>query len=37
MPYRLIDPDETLDYACDWVDFLADGGSPDDTIQTSLW
>lgn len=37
MPYRLIDPDETLDYACDWTAFLADGGSPDDTIQTSTW
>ncbi len=37
MPYRLIDPDETLDYACDWAEFLADGGSPSDTIQTSLW
>jgi hypothetical protein len=37
MPYRLIDPDETLDYACDWAVFLADGGSPGDTIQTSLW
>jgi hypothetical protein len=37
MPYRLIDPDETLDYACDWSAFLADGGSPADTIQTSVW
>lgn len=37
MPYRLIDPGETLDYACDWGDFLADDGSPGDTIQTSLW
>ena len=37
MPYRLIDPDETLDYACDWSTFLADGGSPPDTIQTSVW
>ena len=37
MPYRLIDPEETLDYACDWAGFLADGGSPNDTIQTSVW
>ncbi|MFQ5774188.1 MAG: hypothetical protein ACE5GS_06710 [Kiloniellaceae bacterium] len=37
MPYRLIDPDETLDYACDWTPFLADAGSPGDTIQTSAW
>ena len=37
MPYRLIDPDETLDYACDWSAFLADGGSPADSIQSSAW
>ncbi len=37
MPYRLIDPDETLDYACDWGPFLSDGGSPSDTIQNSVW
>lgn len=37
MPYRLIDPDETLDYACDWTAFLADGGSPGDSIETSAW
>ncbi len=37
MPYRLIDPDETLDYACNWDAFLADGGSPADTIQDSAW
>ena len=37
MPYRLIDPDETLDYACDWTAFLADGGSPGDSILSSAW
>ena len=37
MPHRLIDPDETLDYSCDWTPFLADGGSPADTIVTSAW
>ena len=37
MPYRLIDPDETLDYSCDWTDFLEDAGSPTDAIQTSTW
>ena len=37
MPYRLIDPQETLDYACDWTAFLAEGGSPADTIQSSAW
>ena len=36
MPYRLIDPDETLDYACDWAAFLAEG-SPADSIQSSAW
>ncbi len=36
MPYRLIDPDETLDYACDWSAFLEDG-SPTDVIQASAW
>ncbi len=37
MPYRLIDPDETLDYSCDWTDFLEDAGSPTDAVQTSTW
>ncbi len=37
MPYRLIDPDETLDYSCDWSAFLDDGGSPGDAIQSSAW
>lgn len=37
MPYRLIDPGETLDFACDWVAFLADAGSPADAIDTSNW
>ncbi|MCH8037854.1 MAG: hypothetical protein IIC53_12145 [Proteobacteria bacterium] len=37
MPYRLIDPDETLDYSCDWTAFLEDAGSPTDAIQTSAW
>ena len=26
MPYRLIDPDETLDYSCDWRAYLHDDG-----------
>jgi hypothetical protein len=37
MPYKLIDPDERLDYACDWTAFLAEGGSPADTIVESTW
>ena len=37
MPYRLIDPDETLDYSCDWTAFLEDAGSPTDAVQTSVW
>ena len=37
MPYRLIDPDEKLDYSCDWATFLDDGGSPSDTISSSSW
>ncbi len=37
MPYLLIDPDETLDYSCDWAVFLDDAGSPADAIQTSTW
>ena len=37
MPYLLIDPDETLDYSCDWAAFLDDAGSPADAIQTSTW
>ena len=37
MPYLLIDPDEKLDYTCDWTTFLDDGGSPSDTISTSTW
>lgn len=37
MPYLLIDPDEKLDYTCDWSAFLDDGGSPSDTISTSSW
>ena len=37
MPYRLIDPDETLDYSCDWTAFPEDAGSPTDVIQTSAW
>ncbi len=37
MPFLLIDPQETLDYTCDWSTFLDDGGSPSDTISTSSW
>lgn len=37
MAYLLIDPQERLDYACDWSAFLAEGGSPPDTIATSTW
>lgn len=37
MPYVLIDPQETLDYSCDWSIFLDDVGSPSDTIDTSQW
>ncbi len=37
MTYLLIDPDETLDYTCDWSAWLDDGGSPSDTISTSSW
>lgn len=37
MPYRLFDPDETLDYTCDWTAFLADGGGAADSIATSAW
>lgn len=37
MPYLLIDPDEVLDYTCDWGPFVDDGGSPSDTITTSTW
>ncbi len=37
MPYRLIDPGETLDYSCDWTAFLEDAGSPTDAVQTSAW
>ena len=37
MPYRLIDPQEVLDYSCDWATFLAEAGSPGDSIDTSTW
>lgn len=37
MAYLLIDPQETLDYTCDWAPFLDEGGSPSDTISTSSW
>lgn len=37
MPYLLIDPDETLDYARDWSGFLDDGGSPSDSILSATW
>ena len=37
MSYVLIDPDETLDYSFDWQEFLEDGGSPTDVINTSSW
>lgn len=37
MPYRLFDPDETLDYSCDWTAFLTDGDGTPDSIATSAW
>lgn len=37
MPYVLIDPSGDLDYPCDWVDYLDEVGSPQDTITTSSW
>ncbi len=37
MAYLLIDPQETLDYTCDWGPFLDEGGSPSDVIATSSW
>lgn len=36
MGFYLIDPDETLDYSCNWAEFL-DVGSPTDSISTSVW
>ncbi len=37
MAYLLIDPQETLDYTCDWGPFLDEGGSPSDVISNSSW
>ena len=37
MPYLLIDPQEVLDWTCDWAAELDDVGSPSDTISTSAW
>ncbi len=37
MAYRLIDPNEDLDYTCGWSDWLDDSGSPSDTIISSVW
>jgi len=37
MTTLLIDPDETLDYTMNWVTWLAETGSPADTISTSSW
>ena len=37
MPYRLVDPNERPDFVCDWNTFLADTGSPPDTISDSQW
>ena len=37
MPFVLIDPQETLDYSCDWSLILDDVGSPPDTISSSQW
>lgn len=37
MPFVLQDPGETLDYSFDWTDFLAEGGSPQDTIASASW
>jgi hypothetical protein len=35
--YRLIDPNERLDFSLNWSDFLDDSGSPSDTIVSSVW
>ena len=37
MSYRLIDPQDTTDWTCDWSVFLDDVGSPSDVISTSSW
>ncbi len=37
MAYRLIDPDEDLNYTCDWTAFVDAAGSPSDTIISSEW
>lgn len=37
MATLLIDPDETLDYTLDWATWLAETGSPADTITMSAW
>ena len=37
MPYQLQDPGEKLDYTFDWTNFLAEGGSPQDTIDAASW
>lgn len=35
--YDLQAPEENLDYSYDWSDFLAESGSPQDSISTSEW
>lgn len=35
--YKVLDPDEGLDYISDWTNFLDDAGSPADTISSSDW
>ena len=37
MPYRMQDPQAAPDYSYDWSDFLDEGGSPSDTLATSVW
>ena len=37
MTTLLIDPEETLDYTMNWATWLAETGSPEDTISTSSW
>lgn len=37
MGYRLISPQDDLDHAFDWTDFLNEVGSPDDAISSSEW
>ena len=37
MPHETQRPGTKLDYTCDWGTWLADAGSPSDTITGSTW